>query len=841
MKYLLNFDDTMATRTEYAGGKGANLAILTRRGFPVPRGFIITAACYDEFVRGMKIPLNRLRGDSLDDESMELARREWYTAMDTAKLPGALDSLLRDNLAAYPPDQLFAVRSSSTMEDLSYAAFAGQHETFLGCRGIETVRARIRDCFRSLWSHRAVAYRQQRDLDHRRISMAVIIQEMVPCDTAGVAFSINPVTGNLNQIVVDANLGLGETVVGGEQDVDHYEIDKKSGRLCRSIIAHKMRKIVCTEDGTQDQPINAAQVDRPCLNEAMLSRIVDLLRKVENSFQFPQDIEWGFYQGKLLLLQSRPITAFAPRWTRDESAERFPGVITPLSWDLMEEGFQQSFRFSLELMGLPPFDGKWFDLHDHYVYGNQNLVEIYALRLPIYVTTLDDLRPLIPELRRKYAWVQELPTLWARDLDSFLINIGELMARPLDKLELNELWRFVGEVHQLGMDYFRPNIAISLTQGKLFHLLLVLLKIVVGDRESTRLFDDLLGFCVTKTGTINKELFEMARMIRARPDVLESLRDSDSRHLVATEFAKNIPGFHERFEKFLRDHGHREVDPDPYAPTWRDLPWVVLDNLRLVLRGPMETTPAERERELKIRMQKSELELLRCLPEDLHFFFHEVVRLARTYASLDDMEHYQTTRLTLPLRKGLHELGSRLVKRGILVEPADIFFAHRHAIESAIKQNTEAGWRVFSQEIVEEKQAYLYDRQRGPEWVLGEKTVAQAGEDVLSGIPGSAGCAEGPVFRVLSLDDFARFPQGSVLVTRTTNPTWTPLFYCAAAVITECGGPLSHGAVTAREMRIPAVMAVHDALDKLHDGDHVRVDGTHGRVHQLTQDGQDRL
>ena len=169
---------------------------------------------------------------------------------------------------------------------------------------------------------------------------------------------------------------------------------------------------------------------------------------------------------------------------------------------------------------------------------------------------------------------------------------------------MHGVWRFVCDVHNLGVDYFRPNIAISLTQGKLFHLLLVLLKIVVGDRESTRLFDDLMAFCVTKTGTINKELFEMAQMIRAHADAERTLNELDSRRLIADEFPKRVPGLQERLQKFQRDHGHREVDPDPYQPTWWDVPWAVLDNLRLILRGPMDTTPAERERELKIRMQK---------------------------------------------------------------------------------------------------------------------------------------------------------------------------------------------------------------------------------------------
>src|SRR5262249_32339940 len=148
-----------------------------------------------------------------------------------------------------------------------------------------------------------------------------------------------------------------------------------------------------------------------------------------------------------------------------------------------------------------------------------------------------------------------------------------------------------------------------------------------------------------------------------------------------------FPDFQSRLEKFLRDHGHREVDFDAYAPTWLEQPWVVLDNVRLILQTPMEQTPAAKEREIKIRRQQAELELFQKLPSDLHFFFAEVLRLARVYTSLDDLEHYQTTRLTLPLRRGLREVGERLVKRSILSEPMDIFFAHSQQIDEAVTKD----------------------------------------------------------------------------------------------------------------------------------------------------------
>jgi pyruvate,water dikinase len=197
---------------------------------------------------------------------------------------------------------------------------------------------------------------------------------------------------------------------------------------------------------------------------------------------------------------------------------------------------------------------------------------------------------------------------------------------------------------------------------------------------------------------------------------------------------------------------------------------------------------------------------------------------------LDDIEHYQTTRLTLPFRKGLRALGVALQARGIITEAMDVFFARAEQLSETIRLNDVESWRCLADSIVREKQAYQNHRQHSPEWELGKSQVYSAKDEDFVGLPGSPGIASGPVHKVLSQDDFADFPANAVLVARTTNPAWTPLFYKAAAVITESGGPLSHGAVTAREVGLPAVMSVRGVLDALANGDKVTVDGTAGRV-----------
>jgi pyruvate,water dikinase len=834
MNYTLIFQEPLACRIELSGGKGANLAILTQRGFPVPPGFIVTAQVYRDFISGDTQFLRHVNELPFHDaELLRAESKKLREALSWIPLPTTAIEEIPKQISRFPEGQAFSVRSSSTMEDLASAAFAGQHETYLNCCGPEQILEKIKACFLSLWLDRAIAYRHQQGFDHALAAMAVVVQQMVQCDVAGVGFSINPVNGNLSEMIVDANFGLGESVVSGDGEVDHFVWERTTRTIRSANIAQKTRKIVGIPGGTQEVHLGEEEGPRPCLSNQQLAELADLLVRVETSYRFPQDIEWGFAEGKLFLLQSRPITTIPPRWTRDESAERFPNVITPLTWDFVESGFHRSLNYSFRLMRFPPLNGKWFGMHGHYIYGNQNAVDLYGRRAPFLVRNLEELRAALPQLRDEFRWVQELPVTWARDLDSYLISIGKFMNEPLSGKSLREVWDFVQAVNERGAQYFLPNIAISITHSTLYRLLHRLLQMGFGEETANSLFDRLMAYCETKTGVINKELFELATMIRAHGELEKIIDAHSSQEIIGNRMLDRFPEVQSRLEKFLRDHGHREVDFDAYSPTWIELPWIVLDNVRLILRAPMDETHATKELELKRRMQEAELELFQKLPPDLHLFFGEIIRLARVYTSLDDLEHYQTTRLTLPLRRGLRELGERLVKRGILIEPIDIFFARSEQLDEAISEDNDAGWSQFKEAVLHQKADYQKDKARKPEWILNGSTSAETGGDCLSGLAGSPGQAEGPVFMVLGPDDFGKFPKGSVLVARTTNPTWTPLFYCAAAVVTESGGPLSHGAVTAREMRIPAVMSVKESSSRLKNGQRVRVDGTAGKVYLM--------
>jgi pyruvate,water dikinase len=482
-------------------------------------------------------------------------------------------------------------------------------------------------------------------------------------------------------------------------------------------------------------------------------------------------------------------------------------------------------------MGMPPFEGKWFDRFDGYVYGNQTAVQLFTSGRQVAFETLEELEELIPRIREGYAWVQELPVAWARDLDGYLLELGRLSAVDLSALGDERLWSHLTEIDRLGRRYFRPNIAVSITQGVLHRVLYRTLVLLLGAEQAPRVHDGLTSYCETKTNLVNRDLYRLYETIRRFPDLAELLARRDRRELWESGDLAGFPDFAARFDTFLRDHGHREVDFDAYHPTWSGQPWVVLENLRLMLQRGDAEVPQVRERELRARQQQTELKLLESAPERLHFFLSELIRLVRTYTGLDDLEHYQTTRLSIPFRAALIEIGRRLVARNVLQQAEEVFFLHKQTLVGLMDGSVSVA--AARREALDGKADYERQTRTLPAHVWGESTAGPVAEGDLQGLPGSPGVAEGPVCLVHSVDDFPRFPPGSVLVARTTNPAWTPLFYTACAVITESGGPLSHGAVTAREVGLPAVMGVRGALFILDEGEKVRVDGTGGTVSRL--------
>ena len=793
MTNILPFTHPLAQLVNLSGGKGASLARSTAAGFPVPPGIIVSAETY----------------------------RRWKVGQG---LPAEVTREVRAWLNMQPEQQAYAVRSSATAEDGTQHAFAGQHETFLNVPK-EDIPDRILDCWHSRDGERAVTYRRQAGLRDEDVLMAVVIQVMVPAECAGVGFCLDPIKGRTDVFSIDASFGVGETVVSGSYPTDNFTINRDTGAIVSAQVSHKERFLGLGPVGTEERVASAP--DRPACSPSQLVELAALLRQVEKHYGYPQDIEWAFYQGRLFLLQSRPVTRLPEHWTRDESAERFPNPVSRLNWELAEQGFHRSLVFSFAQMGLPAYQGKWFARFDQFIYGQQTAVELYGRLAEQLIPDISPaaLTKSLGQIREKFGWVTDLPGLWWRDLDTYLLQLGANDSLP-PSTSIGEAWTRVRYLQKIGSDYFLPNIAISITQRTLVQLLLHLLRAVAGQEPGAALHADLLAWCDTKTARVNQDLWELAQLVRRSP-FRPVLVAQGGEALLASEWETESPAAFAALQHILRVHGHREWDFDPYVAPWRETPGLVLEMVRgLVDR---DLSPNEEGRAARIRMQEAEAKVMRHCPPDGQFFLSELIRLARAYTSLDDIEHYQTLRLNLPMRQTLRQLGAFFVERTIIREPLDIVFSSCELIESFIVGNCSES--AFGAEVEAEKQRYL--AAYGSDPVIDRSVPDAAPNGGLQGIPGSPGVATGLVQHVRSQNDFAAFKTGSILVARTTNPAWTPLFFRAAGVVTESGGPLSHGAVTAREIGIPAVMAIPSVFKTLPDQTRVTINGSEGRVQIL--------
>lgn len=859
---IIDFMQKEACTLSLAGGKGANLATLAQAGFHVPKGFIVSVKAYEEFMRGIKIP-------SFEYNNLVMLEEQSLAFQELLKKNPLNQEILyelRTHLDRFPSNHSFSVRSSSNLEDLSSAAFAGAHDTFLHCMGIELIAEKIKACYLSLWNIRAIAYRHKLGFPQAAAQMAVVVQEMVQADKAGVSFCINPVDFKLDELLINANYGLGESVVGGEFDIDEYRVNKQNLELTKEYVANKERAIFSqgyciahkeeqkvldskqnTESGTQVCKLPSHLALAPCLSHEEIQHIAHASLEIQAHYGFPQDIEWAIVDTQLYILQSRPITTIRARWSRDESAERYPKAITPFTWDYVDYAFHISLEHSFKLLHLPPFQGKWFASFQHYIYGNQNAVDLYMGGSTAQVESLSSLLAILPNLLEKFKAARKLSLFWHKSLDSYLLALGDLNARDLSSYikdqNLVAVWDFIQEIVRVGVEYFKPNIAISITQSMLYKNLFSLLMLLDKERAPD-LFNALIATNATKTSLVNTELSMLAQLLKQECILEEELGTQDSMQLLNnTHFKQSV--FYSKFCAFLDSHGHREVEFDAYVPTWGESPHIVLDTIMLLMHSAQQEKDDVSLMREKHAAKTFVFECIRAQAahlgeksREIECYINEFLELVEVYTILDDEEHYQTTRLTPLVRKGVRAFGEILKAKGALQLWDDVFFAHIQSLEEYVAHSDERNLARLVDEITTNKQSYLASMARVPAWNLDEngkeieerECVQEIGADSLRGIGVSAGVVEGEVYRVHSSDDFAHFPLGAILVAQTTNPAWTPLFYSAKAVITQSGGALSHGAVTAREMKIPAVMAVKNVMQILKNGDKVRVDGGSGIV-----------
>jgi phosphohistidine swiveling domain-containing protein len=827
------------------GGKGQSLARLASAGLPVPNGFHITTTAYDDFIADHHLeqaiesqlaavidPANRATDQAASAIAALITSHEIPLAI-AADLAGAYEQL------GSPP---VAVRSSATAEDLPDASFAGQQESFLNVSGVDQLLEAVRRCWASLWTARAISYRAQHHINPDKISLAVVVQELIDADASGILFTADPVTGDDTVIEINAGWGLGEAVVSGQLTPDTITVDRVSRRIMRSVINTKAIMTGLTEGGTTTQPVPSGRQNAPALTEPQALGLVDLAIMVEDHFKDPVDIEWCRRGDQLFVLQARPITtAIHPDpwndsrsgdflWTNTNVGEAIPDVMTPATWSMV----QVFLTDAMATASIPPYVG--YGRIGGRIYLNlsvlmtlsaavgvsekryRNLTEEVFGRLPtdleippVKARRLDILRAVLPmglhvlgEARRDVkvldAYIAEHPAL----CDRRRANIAAV-ATPA---ELADLWTDV-----LSPEFHRVSWMLSAatrSSGASFITTRKRLQGLVGDAAANAL-----------TAGLGAQAGQLASL-----GLLDGLEQ-----LAAGEIDRDT---------FNRRFGHRgphefEISlPRPGEdPNWIDT--------QLAARATAATSYRDMLRTQEQKRSEAWAELEQRHPVHARILHHQLrvwakISRDREHARSEVIRYFWVLR-AYALRAGeLTGLGDDI----FFLDKAEIVrVLQRETISPSLINRRRAAYQAYS--ALPKYPALIRGAFNPYTWaadpnrrsdVFIEGSASEADVSV-RGFPGSAGVVEGRV-RVLSdAADGSALQPGEVLVTTITNVGWTPLFPRAAAVITDVGAPLSHGAIVARELGIPAVVGCGNATMRLRTGDRVRVDGTAGTVEVL--------
>lgn len=309
------FSDIDKNDVPLVGGKGANLGEMTNAGFPVPKGFIITSNAYYDFVRenNLSIKIKHLLSTANFDDTKSLAQISGHIKK-LIRQGKMSDSLIKDVISSYNrlggalDNALVAVRSSATAEDLANASFAGQQETFLNVKGDALLLEKIKQGWASLFDGRAIFYRHQQKYDDKKIGIALVVQKMVNSDASGVMFTIDPVTNDKSKIIIEAIYGLGELIVQGEVNPDHYEVKKEDFELLTKHFSYQEKYM--KKKGSENKILKLSQKDgeKQKITDNQIKELAKLGKQLENHYYFPQDIEWAIENNRVYIVQTRSVT-----------------------------------------------------------------------------------------------------------------------------------------------------------------------------------------------------------------------------------------------------------------------------------------------------------------------------------------------------------------------------------------------------------------------------------------------------------------------------------------------------------------------------------------------------
>ncbi len=875
--YVIPFSELDKSDLSVAGGKGANLGEICAAGLPVPSGFVISTAAYGAFVQANELQQSIVElaeavvatdphsvtaaAEQINDLFMRgTIGEDLVSAITTAHAHLVAESGTEDGLAV-------AVRSSATAEDLPSASFAGQQDTYLNIRGSDALLDAVKRCWASLWTARAIAYRARQGIDPASVRLAVVVQQLVPADAAGILFTANPVNGHRDQMLINATWGLGEAIVGGEVTPDTIVVEKATQAILAHEIATKRVMTVRTESGTEQQPVPSAQQTRPAVDGATAQQLAHYGAQIEAHYGMPMDIEWAIAAGQIAILQARPITSLPPAplqnvvwepvvpntiWMRRQIVEHMPEPLSPLFEDLyVKRGLKQSIAELFQIMAAA--GNVQIELDDFMAHSFAATINGYAYTTGSYTMTPRNLWAIAKIYTRifklfkmpMFDWEKSvLPTYQAtieqwRNLD-LTTATDETLLRGIREMALADSRYWFGSAPNLGLSRLVDPLFDWLLKSPLFRHALPPSR--PGSSSFLRGFD-------SKALAAQADMEVLADTIRGA----QSLRDlvmATAAGQLRTALAAHPDGqpVLDSIQQYLDEYGHQIYNLDFAEPTQNEDPLPLLLSLKALVASAPEQRARDRQTAMAAAREALVTDTMRALNPLTRQLFQWVWRWTKHYAPYRERVMFYMGAAWPTLRVLAHELGQRLTAAGVIADPDEIYYLQSSEIAAASSALANSQEPPVLVAVAQERRALRSARQRlTPPPKVPEQSSLKVGPISLSMFdptPGEAD-SEGPVLHgyavgtgrvtapasvIRSSADFGQMQPGTILVCTTTTPAWTPLFSQAKGLVTDVGGALAHGSIVAREYGIPAVMGTGVATERIQSGMLLAVDGDAGTV-----------
>ncbi|VAW98576.1 Pyruvate-utilizing enzyme, similar to phosphoenolpyruvate synthase [hydrothermal vent metagenome] len=870
------------------GGKARALANLELANFKIPAWFVITP---EEFYASLADEDKAMWLESGSTTSHE----DLQASLTRLSINPNVIALLHNAMSRLcPKDELVAVRSSAVDEDGAEHSFAGQLESVLFVDKAQLAQ-RIIQVWRSGFSERIFTYRKENKLSLPPPPPAVLVQRMINAEAAGVAFSADPVSGRRATTVVGAVYGLGSALVSGDVDADTYYVDRLQD-ITQCEIANKRQAHAM--DPTAVEGVKLVDLDEDKASQSVLSdeevkEIARIARRSEKYFNCPQDIEWAKFENRIYLLQSRPITSIQQMadpdanliiWDNSNIAESYRGVTTPLTFSFASRAYTSVYREFCHLMRVPKkliaendaLFARMLGLIRGQVY--YNLISWYQVLALLpgfqmnrkFMEQMMGVKEAMPEevinriVKPTSTWdkfhdgMRLASTLSGLVLNHFLIpskikkfykRLNTALADPeisIQQKRADELIEYYHELERQLLKRWDAPLINDFFAMIFYGVLRKLTEKWCEDTDGTLQNDLLVGEGDIISAEPAQRIRKMGEMIFLYPELIELLCEGS-----VLDIYRRLPNYQEfyaEYYSYLKKFGDRCLDELKLeSPTLHDNPLPVLRSIGHMAKR-LQTNPEKHQKDRQQRLIAEDH--VRELFAGAFFrkrIFNWVLKNTRKRVSDRENLRFERTRVFGRIRNIFVELGFRLRDLGIINEPRDIFYLEVGEIVNYVEgtsstHNLAALIELRKKEFKEyedsispadrfETRGIIY---HGHNFESKHEKLAVEGDEI-HGIGCCPGVVRGQV-RVVRDPRGVELHPGEILVAERTDPGWIMLFPACSGLLVEHGSLLSHSAIVAREMGIPAVVSLDGVTDWLKDGDWVEMDGRIGSVRKINNE-----